>query len=228
MSSISCQFIPLPLIVDDAKKAIVVVKKLTAGFALAVQPIVAETIGTGTDGLIAGEIKIGGIPGYRAMPAEGKKFPVVVIVQEISGVHEHIKDICRRFAKLGYLAIAPELYVRQGDVSNRVPYEQVGVFQTQARRFVNILRISGRNRPRILTAIALRDRLSTPADPDQAHGGNCAQWLATLQRGGTIKTGTAPYVLLLSTCRYLVPCWRSCSLSGEEPCLARLFRSCLR
>jgi carboxymethylenebutenolidase len=52
------------------------------------------------------------------MPASGGPFPVVIVVQEIFGVHEHIKDICRRFAKLGYLAIAPELYARQGDVSN--------------------------------------------------------------------------------------------------------------
>ncbi len=98
------------------------VTKLTAGFALATQPISAATITTDTDGLDAGEIKMpvsgGEIPAYRAMPKNGKTFPVVLVVQEIFGVHEHIKDICRRFAKLGYFAIAPELYARQGDVSN--------------------------------------------------------------------------------------------------------------
>jgi carboxymethylenebutenolidase len=52
-----------------------------------------------------------------AYPASGKDFPVVLVVQEIFGVHEHIKDVCRRLAKLGYLAVAPELYIRQGDVS---------------------------------------------------------------------------------------------------------------
>ena len=57
------------------------------------------------------------MPAYRAMPATGGPFPVVLVVQEIFGVHEHIKDICRRLAKLGYLAVAPELYARQGDVS---------------------------------------------------------------------------------------------------------------
>lgn len=99
------------------------VTSLAAGFALAVQPIVAQTTKT-TDstGLIAGEVKIpvkdGVIPAYRAMPEKGKNFPVVLVIQEIFGVHEHIKDICRRFAKLGYMAIAPELYSRQGDVSN--------------------------------------------------------------------------------------------------------------
>ena len=95
--------------------------KLTAGFALAVQPVSAQAITTDTNGIIAGEVKIpvsdGEIPAYRAMPAKGSKFPVTLVVQEIFGVHEHIKDICRRFAKLGHVAIAPEMYARQGDVS---------------------------------------------------------------------------------------------------------------
>jgi len=98
-----------------------IVTKLTAGFALAVMPVSAETITTDTAGLDAGEVSIptsdGQIPAYRAMPKAGTTFPVVLVVQEIFGVHEHIKDICRRFAKIGYLAIAPELYARQGDVS---------------------------------------------------------------------------------------------------------------
>lgn len=99
-----------------------IVTSLAAGFALAVQPVAGQTvITTDTGGLEAGEVKIpvadGEIPAYRAMPAKGKKFPVAIVVQEIFGVHEHIKDICRRFAKLGYMAIAPALYARQGDVS---------------------------------------------------------------------------------------------------------------
>jgi carboxymethylenebutenolidase len=119
----------------------VVVTSLAAGFALAVQPVGAATITTDDEGLTAGEVKIPvadrEIPGYRAMPAKGGPFPVVLVVQEIFGVHEHIKDVCRRFAKIGYMAIAPELYARQGDVSklksideirgvvSRVPDEQV-------------------------------------------------------------------------------------------------------
>jgi carboxymethylenebutenolidase len=98
-----------------------VVTSLAAGFALAVQPVTAATITTDTQGLEAGEVTIpvpdGKVPAYRAMPAGGGPFPVVLVVQEIFGVHEHIKDICRRLAKLGYLAVAPELYARQGDVS---------------------------------------------------------------------------------------------------------------
>jgi len=114
---------------------------LGAGFALAVLPVSAQTITTPTAGLDAGEVKVptkdGSMPAYRAMPASGSNFPVILVVQEIFGVHEHIKDVCRRFAKEGYFAIAPELYARHGDVSkmamqdivsnvvSKVPDEQV-------------------------------------------------------------------------------------------------------
>ena len=109
----------------DVNRRDFLVAKLSAGFALAVQPIAAETITTDTKGIEAGEVRIGEIPGYRAMPSKGKKFPVVLVVQEIFGVHEHIKDICRRFAKLGYVAIAPEMYARQGDVSNLKSIQEI-------------------------------------------------------------------------------------------------------
>src|SRR6266851_3943172 len=106
-----------------------VMTALAAGFALAVRPVSAQTIATDADGLEAGEVKIpvadGTIPAYRAMPATGGPFPVVLVVQEIFGVHEHIKDICRRFAKLGHLAVAPELYARQGDVSKLTDIQDV-------------------------------------------------------------------------------------------------------
>jgi len=119
------------------------VTALGAGFALAVQPVMAQTaITTSTEGLLAGEVSVptadGAMPAYRAQPAQGSNFPVILVVQEIFGVHEHIKDICRRLAKLGYQAIAPELYARQGDprqyseiqeiiakVVSKVPDEQV-------------------------------------------------------------------------------------------------------
>jgi carboxymethylenebutenolidase len=110
------------LLPEDVTRRGFIVTSLAAGFALAVQPVTAQTvITTDTQGLEAGEVKIpvsdGEIPAYRAMPEKGKNFPVALVVQEIFGVHEHIKDICRRFAKLGYMAIAPSLYARQGDVS---------------------------------------------------------------------------------------------------------------
>ncbi|HSY87900.1 MAG TPA: dienelactone hydrolase family protein [Verrucomicrobiae bacterium] len=98
-----------------------VVTSLAAGFALATQPVSAETIVTDSNGLTVGEVKIpvsdGEIPGYRAMPAEGGPFATILVVQEVFGVHEHIKDICRRLAKAGYFAVAPALYARQGDVT---------------------------------------------------------------------------------------------------------------
>ncbi len=106
-----------------------VVTTIGAGFALAVQPARAEAIKTDITGLVAGEVKIpvadGQMPGYRARPASGQRFPIVLVVQEIFGVHEYIQDICRRFAKLGYLAVAPELYARQGDVSRMTDMSEV-------------------------------------------------------------------------------------------------------
>lgn len=105
------------------RREFLVTSILAGGFALAVQPIQAQTrIITDANGLITGEVKIpvtgGEFPAYRAMPdAKNKKFPVVLVIHEIFGVHEWIQDVCRRFAKLGYMAIAPALYARQGEVS---------------------------------------------------------------------------------------------------------------
>ena len=94
---------------------------LATGFALSVQPVSAQTITTDTNGLDAGEVKVkvkdGEIPAYRAMPDKDGPFPTVLVSCEIWGVHEHIKDICRRLAKLGYYAIEPEMFARQGDPS---------------------------------------------------------------------------------------------------------------
>lgn len=105
----------------DVSRRVFVVTSLTAGFALAVEPVSAQTITTDAAGLEAGEVKIpvadGEIPAYRAMPATGGPFATLVVIQEIFGVHEHIRDLCRRFAKLGYFAVAPALYAREGDVS---------------------------------------------------------------------------------------------------------------
>jgi len=102
---------------------------LPQGFARIVQPIAASTITTDTKGLVAGEVKIatrdGPVPAYRAAPGKDGPFPVILVVQEIFGVHEHIKDVCRRLAKLGYFAIAPELYFRQGDVTKFTDNQEI-------------------------------------------------------------------------------------------------------
>jgi carboxymethylenebutenolidase len=114
---------------DRLSRRAFVVGSLAAGFALAVMPVSADTITTDSNGLITGEVKIpvagGEIPAYRAMPASGGPFPTVLVVHEIFGVHEHIKDICRRLAKLGYIAVAPLLFSREGDVTSIADTQQI-------------------------------------------------------------------------------------------------------
>jgi carboxymethylenebutenolidase len=113
------------------------------GYAASVMPIMAQTaIKTPTDGLTVGEVTIDvkgfKMPAYRAMPAGKTGLPVVLVLSEVFGVHEHIADVANRFARAGYLALAPELFVRQGDaqsygeiakllaeVVNKVPDAQV-------------------------------------------------------------------------------------------------------
>jgi len=111
------------------RRKFLITSTLAAGFALAARPLMAQVIQTSPQGLTAGEVKIpvadGEIPAYRAMPATGSNFPVVLVIQEIFGVHEHIQDVCRRFAQLGYMAIAPEMFVRQGDVSQLSDVQQI-------------------------------------------------------------------------------------------------------
>ncbi|MCR6633212.1 MAG: dienelactone hydrolase family protein [Magnetospirillum sp.] len=91
------------------------------GFALAAGPATAQAIATDSAGLDAGPVLIPArdrdLPAYAARPKAAAAAPVVLVVQEIFGVHEYIRDICRRLAKQGYVAVAPELYVRQGDPS---------------------------------------------------------------------------------------------------------------
>ena len=114
--------------IDFSRRAFVMTS-LASGFALAVQPVSAETITTDTQGLKAAEVKIPAkdieIPAYCAAPAEGGSFPTVLVIQEIFGVHEHIKDICRRLAKAGHFAVAPALYAREGDVSGMTNIQEI-------------------------------------------------------------------------------------------------------
>jgi len=96
---------------------------LAAGFAAAAASTINAQVLIHTDatGLTAGEVRIptadGAMPAYRAQPAGKQRLATILVVHEIFGVHEHIKDVCRRFAKLGYLAIAPDLFARYGDAS---------------------------------------------------------------------------------------------------------------
>ncbi len=100
-----------------------------SGFALAVRPVSAQTIVTDAKGLVEGPVELPTgdrpIPAYHALPQTRGPFPVVIVVQEIFGVHEHIRDVCRRLAKAGYFAVAPELFVRQGDVSGMADVQRI-------------------------------------------------------------------------------------------------------
>jgi len=98
-----------------------------ASFAKATLPVAATTLITDDVGLVHRTMEVSTpdrpIPAYCARPVSGAKWPVMLVLSEVFGVHAHIADICRRFAKLGYLAVAPELFVRQGDPSslNTIP-----------------------------------------------------------------------------------------------------------
>jgi carboxymethylenebutenolidase len=101
-------------------------------FVAAAQPVQTHVFHTSNRGLVEGDIRVatasGDIPGYWAQPAapgpEGG-YPVMLVVQEIFGVHEHIRDVVRRFAHQGYLAVAIELFMRQGDVSGLTSLDEV-------------------------------------------------------------------------------------------------------
>ncbi len=106
---------------------------LGVGYAASVMPIMAQSaIRTSSDGLITGEIsyEVNGfkVPAYRAAPAGKSNLPVVLVIQEIFGVHEYIADVARRLAQAGYLAIAPELFARQGDPTS---YGEIAKLQAE-------------------------------------------------------------------------------------------------
>ncbi|MBC7500168.1 MAG: dienelactone hydrolase family protein [Herminiimonas sp.] len=128
---------------DGVDRRVFLKTAIGTGFAAAVLPVAAQTmVKTDNAGLTAGEviltIKGKKVPVYRAQPEGKTNLPVILVISEIFGVHEHIADVARRFAKLGYLALAPDLFVRQGDataygtmaevmkeVISKVPDEQV-------------------------------------------------------------------------------------------------------
>jgi carboxymethylenebutenolidase len=124
--------IPKTTLFDDGDRRNFLKVALGTGFAAAVMPVAAAAIKTDTVGLTAGEItyKVNGesVRAYRAQPEGKKDLPVVLVISEIFGVHEHIADVARRWAKLGYLAIAPDLFARQGDPMS---YESVAELQSK-------------------------------------------------------------------------------------------------
>ena len=126
-----------PASVDGASRLGFLKGSVAAGFAAAVAPtgdLLAQVITTDSKGLMTGMVDIPSrdrkIPAYHAMPEGKTKLGVVIVVHEIFGVHEYIQDTCRRFAKLGYLAIAPDFFVRHGDVRS---------YKTVAEIFSNVV-----------------------------------------------------------------------------------------
>jgi carboxymethylenebutenolidase len=111
------------------RREFLVTSAAAAGYTLAAGPLRAEVISTPSKGLVEGMVSIPAlgraIPGYRAKPTGVAKPPVVLVVQEIFGVHEYIRDVCRRLAHAGHLAVAPDLYVRQGDVSRMTSFDEI-------------------------------------------------------------------------------------------------------
>ncbi len=102
---------------------------LVAGLTLATTRVDAQVIHTDATGLVAGEVKIpvadGSLPGYFARPDGPGPFPIVLVIEEIFGVHEYIRDVCRRLAHAGYFAVAPELYARIADLSKMTDAQQI-------------------------------------------------------------------------------------------------------
>jgi carboxymethylenebutenolidase len=101
----------------------------TAGYALAARPVRAEAIHTDASGLVAGLVEVPAedrrIAAYRARPEGAGPFPVALVVHEIFGLHEYVRDVCRRLARAGYLAVAPDLYARQGDPGRLASVEAI-------------------------------------------------------------------------------------------------------
>ena len=100
-----------------------------AGYALGVETVLAQAIKTDTEGLVAGDqqVTVSGVnvPVYEARPATGKDHPILLVISEIWGVHEYIKDSTRRFAKAGFYAVAPELFVREGGVGHLTNIQEI-------------------------------------------------------------------------------------------------------
>jgi carboxymethylenebutenolidase len=111
------------------RREFLITSAAAAGYTLAAGPLRAERITTSAEGLVAGDVSIPvgdrSIGGYRARPRSDLRLPVVLVVQEIFGVHEYIRDVCRRLANAGYLAVAPDLYARYGDPTKMTDPQEI-------------------------------------------------------------------------------------------------------
>ena len=177
---------------------------LGVGYAASAMPIMAQTaIKTPSDGLKTGEIsyEVNGfkVPAYYAMPAGKTNCPVVLVVQEIFGVHEYIADTCRRFAKAGYLAIASELYARQGDPTK---YGEIGKLIAEVVNKVPDAQVMADLDGAVKWAGANGGDTSKVAVTGFCWGGRIT-WLYAAQ--GPVKAGVAWYGRLVGTANDLMP-----------------------
>ena len=177
---------------------------LGVGYAASAMPIMAQTaIKTSSDGLKTGEItyEVNGfkVPAFYAMPAGKTNLPVVLVVQEIFGVHEYIADTCRRFAKAGYLAIASELYARQGDPNK---YGEIGKLIAEVVNKVPDAQVMADLDGAVKWAGANGGDISKVAVTGFCWGGRIT-WLYAAQ--GPVKAGVAWYGRLVGTANELTP-----------------------
>jgi carboxymethylenebutenolidase len=117
------------------------------GYALAADPVLAQAITTDTQGIVTGTVNVAGadgtpIPVYEAYPEKAGDHPVVLVISEVWGVHEWIKDVTRRFAKEGYYAVAPELFSREGGLAHVTDMDKIRsvVFGAPLKRVIGDLR----------------------------------------------------------------------------------------
>ncbi|MCA0326379.1 MAG: dienelactone hydrolase family protein [Proteobacteria bacterium] len=178
---------------------------LGVGYAAAAMPIMAQTaIKTPSDGLTVGEvtIEVGGfkMPAYRAQPAGKTGLPVVLVISEIFGVHEHIADVARRFARQGYLAIAPELFVRQGDAQS---YGEIAKLQAEVISKVPDAQVMGDLDATVAWAAAQGADVNRLGITGFCWGGRIT-WLYAAH-SEKIKAGVAWYGRLVGTASDLTP-----------------------
>ena len=196
-----------PASVEGASRRGFLKASIATGFAASVAPtgdLLAQVITTDSQGLTAGMIEIPTkdrrIPAYRAMPVGKTRLATVIVIHEIWSVHEHIQDVCRRFAKRGYLAIAPDFFVRQGDVMQ---------YKTTPEIFTNVV-------SKVTDTQVLGD-LDAALDWAAANGGDSAKFGVTgFCWGGRIvwmasavnprfKSGVAWYGRLMTTVNAATP-----------------------
>ena len=175
-----------------------------SGFAAAVLPVTAQTIRTDSVGLTVGEISIPvgdfKMPAYRAMPAGKTSLAVVLVVSDVFGVHEHIADVARRFAKLGYLAIAPELFERQGDAQS---YGEIAKLMTEVVSKASDAQVTGDLDACVAWAKANGGDTSKLGITGFCWGGRIT-WLYAAHNPG-VKAGVAWYGRLVGAANALQP-----------------------